>query len=65
MFGTQDPKPVDIVLLEPTAIDGQHFDRGTLLQGVPGDLAMELAGQGKARIAKEGDQPAKAAKKGE
>lgn len=62
MFKNTPPKPVDIILVENTGIDGEHVPAGTVLLGVDGDLAMELAGQGKARVATEADvEKAKAA----
>lgn len=51
MFGNKNPKPVAITLLENTGIDGHHVPAGTTLLDVDGDLAVELAGQGKARLA--------------
>ena len=43
--------PVDIIIVEPTAIDGKHFAVGTVLKNVETALAMDLAGSGKARVA--------------
>lgn len=51
MFKNNSPKPVDIFLVENTGIDGEHVPAGSVLLGVDGDLAMELASQGKARLA--------------
>lgn len=55
MFNSNSPKPVDIILVENTGIDGEHVPAGTVLLGVPADLAMELACQGKARVATEAE----------
>ncbi len=55
MFGNKDGKPVDIVLTENTGIEGTHHAAGTVLKQVEADLAMELCGQGKARLAQEAD----------
>jgi len=44
-------KPVDLIVVEPTRIDGEHYDAGTHLKQVPPDLAMELAAAGRARVA--------------
>lgn len=43
--------PVDIIIVENTAIDGKHIEAGTVLKKQPADLAMDLAGSGKARPA--------------
>lgn len=53
MFMQQSAKPVDLVVVEPTKIEGKHVDAGTLLREVPADLAMELAAAGKVRVATE------------
>ncbi len=45
-------KKVDLVLLAGTAIDGEHIEAGTVLEGVEPDLAITLAGAGKARLLK-------------
>ncbi len=42
--------PVDIIIVAPTAIDGKHLKTGTVLKKVEAELAMELAGAGKARL---------------
>lgn len=51
MFGNKDGKPVDIVITDHTYINGELQLAGTKLKAVPADLAMELAGAGKARVA--------------
>lgn len=51
MFGNKDGKPVDIEIVEHTYIDGELKVQGTQLKQVPAELAMELAGAGKARLA--------------
>jgi hypothetical protein len=61
----QDPKPVPLMLIENTAIDGVHHPAGTLLTDVPPELALDLGQCGKARLATEEDfKAAEAAAKG-
>lgn len=60
MFGNNEGKPVNIVIVESTYIDGRPVEAGTKLTNVPADLAMELAAAGKARLAVEGKKAAKA-----
>lgn len=43
-------KPVDITIIEHTYIDGQLVTAGTEIPDAPFELAMELAGAGKARV---------------
>jgi hypothetical protein len=58
-------KPVDLFVIEPTAIDGVHVPKGTILEGVDPETSLILAGAGKVRLATEADAAAatKAAKK--
>lgn len=49
----QTAKPVDLIVIEPTRIDAQPIEAGTVLKQVPPDLAMELAAAGKVRVATE------------
>lgn len=65
MFNDQNAqKPVDVIATESFKNDGEHIERGTLLKSVPADLAMELAGAGKVRLAtKEAMEEIKAAMK--
>lgn len=51
MFGQQDGKPVDVIAIESFKNDGEHIERGTIIKQMPAELAMELAGGGKVRIA--------------
>lgn len=62
MFGNKDGKPVDIVITENTYIDGELKLQGTVLRGVPAELAMHLASDGKARVAPAGKTASKAEK---
>jgi hypothetical protein len=41
--------PVDMILVEATAIDGEHFEAGTVLKKMDSELALDLAGSSKAR----------------
>ena len=43
--------PVDMIIVEPTAIDGEHVEVGTVLKKCETELAMDLAASGKARPA--------------
>jgi hypothetical protein len=45
--------PIDMIIVEPTVVDGKHIEAGTLLKKVDTELAMDLAGSGKARPATE------------
>ncbi|HSH98875.1 MAG: hypothetical protein ACAH07_06000 [Methylophilaceae bacterium] len=45
--------PVTIILIENTAIDGKHLEAGTILKDVNPELAVDLAGSGKAALATE------------
>lgn len=49
----QEAKPVDLIVIEPTRIEGTPVETGTVLRQVPPDLAMELAAAGKVRVATE------------
>lgn len=52
MFGSnKEGKPVDVIVVEHTFIDGQLAKAGTRLRQVPADLALELAAAGKVRAA--------------
>jgi hypothetical protein len=42
--------PVDVLVVEPTAIDGEHISVGTRINKMEPDLAMDLAGSGKVRL---------------
>jgi hypothetical protein len=44
-------KPVDVIITESCRLDSGHTDRGQIIQNMPADLAMELAGAGKCRLA--------------
>lgn len=64
----QTASPVDLIVIEPTRIESQPIEAGTVLKQVPPDLAMELAAAGKVRVATpelitEYQERAKAAKK--
>lgn len=49
----QSAKPVDLIVIEATRIEGNPVDAGAVLRNVPPDLAMELAAAGKVRVATE------------
>lgn len=41
----------DIIIIEPTAVDGKHLPIGHVIKNASAELAMELAAGGKARPA--------------
>lgn len=43
--------PIDIIIIEPTAIEGKHLPIGHVIKNASAELAMELAAGGKARPA--------------
>ena len=43
--------PVDIIIVEPTAVDGKHLAVGHVIKNASAELAMDLAASGKARPA--------------
>lgn len=43
--------PVDMIIVEPTAVDGTHVAVGTVFKKMDSELAMDLAASGKARPA--------------
>jgi hypothetical protein len=44
-------KPVDIVCVDAFKLDGRHVGVGEVIEQVDPELAKELAGQGRARLA--------------
>lgn len=44
-------KPVDILIIENTKIDGREVNAGEIIEGCEAQLAVDLAGAGKARAA--------------
>lgn len=52
-MNTDKNLPVDMIIVEPTVIDGKHIAAGTVLKKCETELAMDLAGSGKARPATE------------
>lgn len=43
--------PVDMIIVENTGIEGKHVEVGTLIKNMDAQLALDLAGSGKARPA--------------
>lgn len=43
--------PVDMIIVEPTSIAGEHMAVGTVIKKMDAELALDLAGSGKARPA--------------
>ena len=58
------PKTVNLVTLNPFKMEGQHYAVGEVLMNVETELALELTGAGRTRMASEEDiaAAAKAAK---
>lgn len=52
------PKTVNLIAVDAFKIEGQHVAVGTLLKDVEADLAKELAGAGRARLATAEDMAA-------
>lgn len=63
MFNQKDGKPVHVVAVEHTNINGQQVEAGTVIRDCPADLAMELAGSGRVRLATDADIATEAAAK--
>lgn len=62
MFG-KNPQPVDLLIVAHTKVNDQVVEAGTILPKCEPELALELAGAGKARAATAADiEAAKAAK---
>ena len=49
------PKPVTLIVTDPCKIDGDHIPVGAILENTPYELANDLVGAGKARLATEED----------
>lgn len=43
--------PVNMIIVENTAIDGKHIEAGTVIKNMEAELSLDLAGSGKARPA--------------
>jgi hypothetical protein len=64
----KETKPVTLVCINPCKVDGKHIGVGEILANVEYELAMDLTGAGRTRVATEDDLAAsekKAAKKAE
>lgn len=62
MAKNENPKPVDLVAISAFKHDGEHIAVGTCVLDVESDLALELTGAGRTRLAT-ADESAKARKK--
>lgn len=58
----KQPKPVDMLIIHGIKIDGVHYDADTIVEGMKPELAIELGGQGRARLATAEDAKRIAAK---
>ena len=63
-MANNQPKPVTLFAVTGFKIEGEHVTQGSIVKDVEPELAKELAGQGRARLATEADiaAAAKAAK---
>jgi hypothetical protein len=59
-----DPKKVDIVITDAVKVNGEHYAVGDVLTAVDYELAAELAGAGRARLAAPAEREPKRASKG-
>lgn len=50
-MNTDKNLPVDVIIVEPTAIEGVHYAVGRVIKNASTELAMDLASSGKARPA--------------
>ncbi|HAJ72435.1 MAG TPA: hypothetical protein DCO68_10195 [Methylophilaceae bacterium] len=50
-MNTDKNLPVDMIIVEPTVVEGVHLAKGEVINKCPTELAMDLAGSGKARPA--------------
>lgn len=50
-----EPKPVNLVCINACKVDGEHIAAGELLMNVEAELAMELTGAGRTRLATDDD----------
>jgi hypothetical protein len=50
-MNTDKNLPTDLIIVEPTAVEGKHLPVGHVIKNASTDLAMDLAGSGKARPA--------------
>ena len=66
-MSTPEGKPIDLVTIDAFKHDGKHWAVGEVLLAVEPDLAKELTGAGRTRLANDDDKAAvaKAAKKAE
>ena len=51
----QEPKPVTLVVIDPVKIDGKHVAVGDILTDIDYELAVELTGAGRTRLATDDD----------
>lgn len=50
-----EAKPVTLIVIDSCKIAGRHVSRGEILPDTPADLARELTGAGRTRLATEAD----------
>jgi hypothetical protein len=61
-FGKNEGKPVTVVCTENTFVEGKLLEQGQVVDDMPHELALDLAGSGKVRTAKDADVAAWKAK---
>lgn len=54
-FGKNEGKPVTVVCTEHTFVEGRLLEQGQVVEDMPHELALDLAGSGKVRTAKDAD----------
>lgn len=59
----KEPKPVALITTNPFKHDGDHYAVGDVLLNVPYELAVELTGAGRTRLATEAEAAAAGKKK--
>jgi|CXWL01.1.fsa_nt_gi hypothetical protein len=59
-----EPKKVNLVVIDAVKVDGVHYAVGDVLTAVEPDLAKELTGAGRTRLATEADVAPKKARQG-
>lgn len=62
-FGKNEGKPVTVVCVEHTFVEGNLLEKGTIVKDMDHELALELASAGKVRPAKPEDIEAAASRK--
>jgi hypothetical protein len=59
----KETKPVALYTVNPFKLDGEHYAVGDVLLNVPAELALELTGAGRTRLASAAETAAAGKKK--